>query len=53
MPLIERILDEMDNNRESRYQRKSMPQLAQYKGFREDWNEYIYRFEEEINNDYV
>lgn len=52
MGIMERILDEMDASRERRYERKTHPQIAQYNGFREEWNDYAELFIDEGNSDW-
>lgn len=52
MSIMERILNEMDDSREFRYETKTRPQIAQYNGFREEWNKYVDAFVDEGNADW-
>lgn len=50
--IMERILDEMDANRERRYAKKTRPEIWQMNGFREEWADYMDAFVDEGNADW-
>lgn len=49
MPIVERILNRMDDSREARYTEKTRPEMNR---FREEWNEYIDMFIDEGKADW-
>lgn len=51
MPIVERILNRMDDSREARYTQKTRPEIWQMNGFREEWAEYVQAFVDEGNAD--